>query len=79
MAFYEIVQCKHCGRYLGHDDRSASVDIGLDSDECPNNVRCMADAHGIDSPIAKAYGALSVLRDKWALREANELIAAQAS
>jgi len=79
MAFYEIVQCKHCGRYLGHSDRSVSVDLGLDSDECPNNVRCMAEAHGVDSPIAQAYGELSRLRDRWAEREADALIAAESA
>lgn len=62
---YKPIPCKHCGRVLGHVERSVSIDLGLDSDECPNNVRCMVDAHGSGSPIGQAYLALRELRDRW--------------
>lgn len=76
MAFYEIVQCKHCGTYLGHEDRETSVALGFDSDECTDSMRCMARAHGPDSPITQAYWDLDQLRIKWF--ERSEAAAEQA-
>lgn len=66
---YDAIPCKHCGRMLGHSERSISVEVGLDSDECPNNVRCMIATHGADSAIGQAYLGLRVLQRRWAERE----------
>lgn len=69
MAKYEAVPCKHCGRILGHTERSVASEVGLDSDECPNNVRCQVEVHGAESPIGQAYQDLRALQTRWAARE----------
>ena len=74
--FYPITTCKHCGCYLGHDERSEAVRRGLDSDECAVTVRCAFDAHGAASPIYQAFAELSQLADKWADRDADAQLAA---
>jgi hypothetical protein len=66
---FEATVCKHCGWELGGGERSASVDIGLESDECPNNVACQIRAHGAESAIGQAYTALRELQGRWEARE----------
>jgi hypothetical protein len=77
----DICSCKHCGRYLDGEDKSLARRIGLDADECVDQIRCI-DEQRLGSP-RRLVGALvgdvadavirdlSVLRDWLMAREAD--------
>lgn len=81
MIVRDICQCKHCGRYIDGEDQGLALRIGLDADECVDQIRCI-DEQRLGSPrrlvgamvgdVADSVIAdLSVLRDWLMAREAD--------